>query len=120
MIVLNIQFLHLIGMPVDEAAAVAVAPTTAGLAVSHIFSFGGSGDPRSLDEARASSEKILLVGMADRYDYAKTLGAEIRQICVDGFHPRLPSAEEAAELQGLFAASAHPAASRIGDLIRAL
>jgi len=124
MIIINIQFLMLIGMRMTEADELAKAPVSIadGLAVSYLFSFGGGGDPRALDAIRASGsvgKSVLLVGMADRYDYAKTLElAELRAICARSFAAQLPTADEADELCAALATCPHRAAARISGLVR--
>jgi hypothetical protein len=47
MIVFNVQFLTLIGMPKTEADALARQPCCDGLSVSYLFNFGGGGDRRA-------------------------------------------------------------------------
>lgn len=119
MIVINIQFLTLLGMSADEADAIARQPGSGGLSISYLFSFGGGGDRRSLEEARdAGATSLLLIGMADRYDCAAKLGIAVREICASGFGARRPTADEAAEIVAALEGSAHPAAAQIAELVR--
>jgi hypothetical protein len=120
MIVINVQFLTLIGMPQPEADELAKQPGHDGLSISYLFSFGGNGDPRSHEEAKATGATTLtLVGMADRYGCAQQMGIAAREMCRTDFAVSRPTDDEAAALGALLDASAHPAAARIAELVRA-
>lgn len=120
MIVFNVQFLTLIGMPRSEADALARQPCQDGLAVSYLFNFGGNGDRRAFEEAKTTKPaSLILVGMTDAYGAAQDLGLTIHELCTMRPGARRPTAEESSTIETRLATCAHHAAPRITELLQA-
>lgn len=87
------MFLATIKLSPTEIEEISARSPGMGLCVSPLFSFGGGGfGGRDVDAVKASgSTAVLLVGMADRYDTAAKHGVTVREICVGGFAPALPT-----------------------------
>lgn len=114
MICIGIQFLRLIGLSaLEDERRELLFVAGGGLAFSPLFSFGGGGNRRyDLDALKRepAPRRLLLVGMADRYGAASSLGSSVVEMCTDG---HMPSEADAAAIASDLETCTHPLAAQI-------